>query len=119
MKLVLARVMFTIMLLWLPLQGYAALSMPFCQDTHHHHAMSGTQDSDGDCCPGEEHDGHHTKALTCDDCSFCHLCTQGALFFNLPPVADNVTKVEPSHSTTAFKLYFPEQPQRPPLARIS
>ena len=73
------RFFLCIVMLWLPLQGYAAVIMPFCQ-----HAlgdaggapMSGDQEHqhhDGKAANGEHHHGHDTKGFACNDCGACHL----------------------------------------------
>jgi len=106
-------------MLWLPLQGYAATMMPFCQHgKHNHHAahqMAQAAQIDQDAHTG--HHQHTSKASTsCDDCSLCHMCSAIALPLifaaqaNIAP--DNLYAIP---AQASFSPFFPEQLQRPPL----
>ena len=124
------------MILWLPLQGYAALAMPFCKhgfhvsasehataqspvhihreaqnasDSHRHHATHA----------GLHHHGGSEGSLTCNDCGVCHLaCSPVA------PTSPSVGESVGTQSFTQFSPTFPppfvpEQRTPPPLAAIA
>ena len=107
------------LMLWLPLQGYAATTMPFCQQGTHdqktHHQMSAMA-QDGQAT-NAGHDQHNGKANTaCDGCTLCHMCSAMAL-----PLFAAQAHIKPDNLYTipaqaAFNPHFPEQLQRPPLA---
>jgi hypothetical protein len=120
MKLLLARFMLAFMLLWLPLQGYAAQSMTSCQKHHNHARLAESTPQPG--CHGQHHPDTQTlvkASLACDDCASCHLIAQPAL--RVTPLSLGLDTVKPpqSLSEVSFLLFFPEQPQRPPLAFFS
>lgn len=122
MKLFLARFMLAFMLLWLPLQGYAAQSMTSCQKHHNHVQLAESTPQQG--CHGQHHPDSHTQtlvkaSLACDDCSSCHLIAQPALIVNPLSLVLDAVKPPQSLSEVSFLLFFPEQPQRPPLAFFS
>ena len=106
------------LMLWLPLQGYAATTMPFCQqgkgDQHASHQM--TQPAQDDQSTPADPLQHHGKANTaCDNCSLCHMCSAMAL-----PLFATQANIKPDHvyalpSQASFSPFFPEQTQRPPL----
>jgi len=123
------------MVLWLPLQGFAAVAMPFCKHAMHgmasigagnghagqqtvaqhaHHRPGITTDG---ATPGTHHQG--SVGLDCNDCGACHLACAPAV---LPAQRDLVamggkhyTPVSPSIPP----LFVPEQHKRPPLAAIA
>ncbi|MDD5242044.1 MAG: hypothetical protein PHG47_10075 [Sulfuricella sp.] len=122
MKQLLHKFILGFLLLWLPLQGFAATGMSFCRHDHtpppamqvemHH-------DHHGNDC-GHGHDAPSASPQTqCDDCGYCHLGGAPALLptlFGLNDVAGFSFKFAfASH----LSLFFPEQPQRPPLASFS
>ncbi len=103
------------LMLWLPLQGYAATVMPFCQhgkqDQHASHQMA--QDDQGAPTANDQH--HGSSNTPCDNCALCHLCSAMALpsfAAQLPIKPDNFFAVP---SQAAYSPIFLEQPQRPPL----
>lgn len=122
MKLLLARFLLAFMLAWLPLQGYAVGAMSTCQGHHDHAAAMETTQHEG--CHGEHGAVTHTPSfakanLACDDCASCHLVAQPALMVSpLSLGVDAVKPRQPNFSVT-FSLFFPEQPQRPPLTHFS
>ncbi len=118
MKNALARTLLTFMLVWLPLQAYAAQVMPFCQN-HHDHAAALAEPPQHEGCHGHDAPSVAKISLACDDCSSCHLMVQPALLFNpLLLVIHSASAPQPV-SIATFSLFFPEQPQRPPLALLS
>jgi hypothetical protein len=112
-----------LLMLWLPLQAVAAVSMPFCthagsadaayaavQEQHHHsHSMP---DSDSH---GHQADQHPAAgSLQCNDCGVCNLaCAPGVPASAMLPLAAPVT-VEPDFLAQSHGLFVPEQPQPPP-----
>lgn len=122
MKIALARFLLAFLLVWLPLQAYAAGSMSYCQRHHEHattlasaehtvhmgcHAQAGATDLSAKSLPG------------CDDCSSCHLFAQPALAVAVLTLQIDVVRTHQAPSASSFSLFFPEQPQRPPLALLS
>lgn len=124
MNKALARFLLAFMLVWLPLQAYAAGSMPYCQRHHHHatpdvHAMQHMGchgQSDG---AGNPDHGMAKAAPVCDDCASCHLLAQPALMLTPLALGVEATRMPQPSLAPAFTLFFPEQPQRPPLALLS
>lgn len=125
MKHMLRQFVLGFLLLWLPLQGLAAAGMSFCR--HDHTPPAATQHADDpsahlahDCCP--QHDGASAsdqQQNLCDDCGYCHLGAAPALLpaaVSLAGAASFSFKF-PFHS--AFSLFYPEQPQRPPHTLFS
>jgi hypothetical protein len=107
------------LLLWLPLQSWAGVAMPFCK-----HAMHGNTQS---MSPAQAHpDGHahhpappagHSDADTaCNDCGACHLACAPAL--PMPDVAFwmPACSTQCTLSALSFSLFDPEQSKRPPIA---
>jgi ABC-type nickel/cobalt efflux system permease component RcnA len=107
-----------LLMLWLPLQGVAAAVMPFCK---HQAGAAAHQAADQ-----HVHHGHHhgdepdtaSQSFACDDCGTCHLaCTPGvpvsATTLGLPRKAE-LAAFDPSPPIR----HIPEQPKRPPLARV-
>lgn len=116
--------------LWLPLQGYAAVAMPFCQ-----HSMAGTSGAPTSADHTRHADGHagmhHDDAgdpqssaeneaggLACNNCGTCNLACAPAIFALVTVsllVADSVFE---SAFTDSPHIFYPEQPQRPPLSAL-
>ena len=114
------------LLLWLPLQGLAALTMPFCRhaldagaqqaahgqaDAEHAHHDHGTPTDQPR--PGDQQGG-----LSCNDCGACHLACAAVM---LPaPVLGTLAAVAgrlhaaPPLAPPAFVL---DRPYPPPLMR--
>ena len=118
MKNALARFMLAFMLVWLPLQAYAAEVMPFCQN-HHGHAAAIAESPQHEACHGHDMPSVSKISLACDDCSSCHLMVQPALLLNPLPLVFLSASTRQPHLIASFSLFFPEQPQRPPLAILS
>ena len=86
------RVIAFVLLLWLPLQGVAALTMPFCRHAEQSSASTVTgrdaQTHAAHAHAGQAHD-HRTPArpgdargadtLACNDCGACHLACAPAV----------------------------------------
>jgi len=122
MKLLLARFMLAFMLLWLPMQGYAAQAMHACQKHHGHAELAMNTQQEG--CHGQHNPDHPAQTLVkaklaCDDCSSCHLIAQPALIVNPLSLVIDAVKLPQPVFNVSFLPFFPEQPQRPPLAFFS
>jgi ferredoxin len=127
--------------LWLPLQGYAAVAMPFCQ-----HSMAAASTHAGNSGHSQHHHGSHVdrtrgeaqdnafqsaeagspqtaamgeaSGLACNNCGACHLACAPAIvaIMSIPLlVADSVLE---SALADAPQRFYPEQPQRPPLPAL-
>src|SRR5215510_7944571 len=87
--MMLRRLVVSLLLLWLPFQGLAALTMPFCRhavnDTlnqyvrEHDHSAQGADAThshlryDQSAPQPSRGKRHHSKSLICNDCGPCHL----------------------------------------------
>jgi hypothetical protein len=111
-----------LMMLWLPLQGLAAVAMPFCQ-----HGMHGQAVTNSEAAPHAHH--AHVVGTTpaspqphggnggfdCNDCGVCHLaCTPAAPSDSLAIhlVAGHLYG-EPALWSAPW--FIPEPPHHPPL----
>ena len=110
------------LLLWLPLQGFAAAGMSFCRHDHTPPpaVQAGMQDHPGghDCGHAQETPSA-TPQIQCDDCGYCHLGGAPALLPTSAGLSDSASFSFKFAFDTHFPLFFPEQPQRPPHARYS
>jgi ferredoxin len=127
--------------LWLPLQGYTAVTMPFCQHSmamasahfgnaghsrHHHDGHSDMTHShaQGSASQSADADSSQTavmgeaSGLACNNCGACHLACAPAIvavvFFPLL-IAGSVLE---SARADSPQFFYPEQPQRPPLPAL-
>jgi hypothetical protein len=127
-----------LMILWLPVQGYAAIAMPFCQhamhgapvghipvaaaqgvgdgntpDHAHHSAVSSSEHAS----PAGNH--HDSPAADCNDCGVCHLACSPAVspvqYALAPAQRERFALISPA----APPLFIPEQPKRPPLGTVA
>ncbi len=122
MKHCLRNLILGFLLLWLPLQGFAAAGMSFCR--HDHTPPPAMQDRMQDHHAG--HDCGHdqdtpsaTSQMQCDDCGYCHMGGAPALLPTSAGLSDNASFSFKFAFDTHFPQLFPEQPQRPPYARFS
>jgi hypothetical protein len=122
-----------LMALWLPINGYGAVAMPFCQhggaDMSAHATMPAGDHSGmvhhADPDSGAEHDAGPSvstdptlSGLVCNDCGVCHLACSPVLMSEtilFEPAGHNVFDVQVHPSPHSFS---PEQPQRPPRAAL-
>jgi len=120
-----------LLMLWLPLQGFAAVAMPFCQ-----HAMRGSIASGSVADPQAQHTAHdhhqaarasmtdaqHTSdgaLLACNDCGACHLACTPTAPSSTPAVDSDATYAYGGRNPALPPLFIPEQPHHPPLpARV-
>jgi hypothetical protein len=122
-----------LMALWLPMNGYGAVVMPFCEhggaDMSTHAAM-----------PAGDHSGmaHHgntdsntvlhgsqsvstddtASALACNDCGVCHLACSPLLMSEAAKFESADHDVFILQKQPALGSFSPEQPQRPPKTAL-
>lgn len=118
MLLFLRNLILVFIMLWLPLQGFAATSMSACQRNEQpaqqaqHDMMHAAHD--GYAQPG--HDQHPaTSDLSCDNCAMCHMCGTMGIPTVTAPVNIKPASHIPPPALTRFSQVYLEQPQRPPL----
>ncbi len=121
MKQRLRKLILAFLLLWLPLQGFAATGMSYCRHDHtpapahaamhDQHAMAGGHD----CCHNQDASSA-PQQTSCDDCGYCHLGCAPALLPTAVGLTDGAGFSFKFSFDTRFPLIFPEQPQRPPYA---
>jgi ferredoxin len=129
-----------LMILWLPLQGYAAVAMPFCKHgfqvahedmtsrpllhsgaphiLHDIHSTSGSHQQHG-AHAGLQHHGGSPGSLACNDCGACHLACSPAA-----PTQSSAAEPLGMQSFTQFSptlppLFVPEQRTPPPLGAVA
>jgi len=120
--------------LWLPLQGYGAVAMPFCE---HGPAMPdssaavsvhvGAQNGHHQGHTGVPHDeaDHHSASsdnstdkhagLGCNDCGACQLACAPLIVSTVTPFATTGSPVYDPLPVASLTSISPEQLQRPPL----
>jgi len=121
------------LLLWLPLQAVAAVTMPFCAHAGHSHESAAAAMSDV-----EEHDiafhrdrqgpldSHHqhepdsgSQVMNCNECGACHLaCSPAAPATAVILAHTSLRQSYFLHTPARPALFVPEQRKRPPLAAI-
>jgi hypothetical protein len=127
------------MILWLPLQGFAAVAMPFCK--HGFHASTSTHASHVPAYAGKVHihsgvrtasdsDQHHAASagthhhnnsardLACSDCGVCHLACSPVAPTSLSAIERAGAQSFTQFSPVRPPAFVPEQRTPPPLAAI-
>lgn len=125
--------------LWLPLQGYTAVAMPFCQhrmapastygetadhSQHHHdghssHMTHADAPNDSAAISHANHVGSdNTGGLGCNNCGACHLACAPAISAVVPVYLSIGNAVLESAPADAPRFFYPEQLQRPPLSAL-
>jgi ferredoxin len=114
-----------LLMLWLPLQAIAAVSMPFCAHSgmaglaqtsahaHHHHEGSGPDPGHH----GSQHGDQHPAAgdlQQCNNCGACNLACAAAVPVSPLVLAAMAITVQPYFSADSVGLFIPDQPQPPP-----
>lgn len=121
--------------LWLPLQGYGAVAMPFCVHgpampdssavvSAHVGAQDGHQGHPG--VPHHEHEADHQSAsshnstdkhanLGCNDCGVCQLACAPLIVSTVTHLATLGSPVYDPPPVASLISISPEQLQRPPL----
>ena len=120
--------------LWLPLQGYGAITMPFCEhglgaatnatESGHSGDYSMAHPSHGAAAHGHHataHTVHSSTAtdegstLACNNCGACHLACSPLLLSAPAAIVAADTEVFETNPSQSFLSFSPEQLQRPPL----
>jgi hypothetical protein len=124
------RLVIGILLLWLPLQGLAAVTMPFCRHAqagaaadaaqhhgageHAHHAHHQGHSSDG----AQHEPAPLPTSMTCNDCGACHLaCAAAMLPATALRAAAAVTGQPDAAPPLAPPAHVPDLLNPPPLPR--
>ncbi len=118
------RLIAILLMLWFPVQGWAALAMPFCQHSANAAvAVELAAPMNADHCQhhveqNDAADAKATSSLQCDQCTTCHLAHAPILLH--PPVSlpAPVLAQRAESETAYYYQIFPEQPQRPPLSLV-
>jgi hypothetical protein len=121
--------------LWLPLQGFAAVAMPFCSHAlqspapqsigatialqagdanGHHHGAAGAHHSDVSAHGVKAQ--HHASGFACNDCGACQLACAPMLSGSARLGADSASFDFLSFPAWPPRVFTPEQPNPPPLA---
>lgn len=125
---------------WLPLQGYGAVAMPFCEhgpampassdvipahveEKNGHTGYAGMQHHDH---PAVDHhaaapEGSADKPAGpgCNDCGACHLACAPLIVSAVPHVVNSGSPVYDLPPAESLKSVSPEQLQRPPLSALN
>jgi hypothetical protein len=122
-----------LMILWLPLQGFAAVAMPFCKHGFYASAHSISQSPPAHAETRHVHshaqsasDSHRLHAnthqrdgsLTCNDCGVCHLACSPLAPTSLNPIERVCAQSFMQFSPALPPAFFPEQQTPPPLGAI-
>lgn len=113
-----------LVLLWLPVQGFAAGFMPFA--CHKHDTGAAVSQHDGHHHESHAHHGHDqaesddglSHALACDNCTLCQLC--GALALPATPLKGHTPLAAGVADTMTPRLqsFIPALPHRPPRSLL-
>jgi len=104
------RFVLVFIMLWLPTQTFAMVTMLYCDHHLHNHGQY----------HGESHDQHHAdhdlakKSSPCKQCSWCQNCSYSALPSALMPAAPDFASFFQGAKPSPFPPFVPEQLQRPP-----
>jgi len=124
--------------LWLPLQGYGAVAMPFCehgpampvliaaeshhvdtQDGHQAHENAAHHDSASDhVSTNLNHSADQQEGLGCNDCGACQLACTPLIVSTLPHVIAFGSAVYDALPVASLVSVSPIQLQRPPLSAL-
>jgi len=121
--------------LWLPMQGYGAVAMPFCEHgpamadssaavPFHTHALDGDEGHAN--MPSHDHEADHLLAsssdgyvgLGCNDCGACQLACAPLIVSSVPNVAASGSPVYDPLPVEFPTSVSPKQLQRPPVAAL-
>lgn len=119
----------SVLILWLPVQGFAAVAMPFCQHALGH---SGVVQTNGAHSDHQHHNHSHDKApgnpdqsdslpigLSCNDCGSCHLACSPVLACVVIAVISSCGHIYNPLLPASDSLFIPEQLKPPPLPAIA
>jgi hypothetical protein len=118
--------------LWLPLQGYGAVAMPFCEHgpsmpdstaAVFAHAAAHDGDKGHVGMPNHDHAANHDAdnfsgthaGLGCNDCGACQLACAPLIFATVPHFACTGSPVYDPLPIASLTSISPEQLQRPPV----
>lgn len=114
-----------LLMLWLPLQAIAAVSMPFCLHGgmagvaqtsvhgHHHHEDSTPGPGHNERQPSDQHSAAG-DLQQCNNCGACNLACAAAVPVSPPVLAAIAIAAPPYFSADSLGLFIPDQPQPPP-----
>lgn len=127
--------------LWLPVQGYGAVAMPFCAHggagtgaatgiggDHDGHGQHASHAGHGMAAGDQHAPGHHgdTSAtadqgsnLACNDCGACHLACAPVLLSPVPALPSLAASVFDPRTFAPLLSITPERLQRPPLSALA
>ena len=118
-----------LLMLWLPLQAIAAVSMPFCPHggtagvaqtsvhSHHQHQDSTAASGHHGGQPGDQHPT--AGALEhCNNCGACNLACAPAVPVSPVLLSGVAITVQLHFSADSRGLFVPDQPQPPPNSRF-
>jgi hypothetical protein len=124
--------------LWLPLQGYGAVAMPFCKhgpampdapiaasahpdSQHSHEGHEGMHQEDpaaGHQSAKSDNSADKPGGLGCNDCGACQLACAPLIFSTVPYVVASGGTVYDPLPVASLVSVSPKQLQRPPLAAL-
>src|SRR4051794_41284495 len=127
------RLILVFLIAWLPVQGWAAVAMPFCKhalgnssaaqtagDQHEHHLQTTDAHHQHHQHPDNDTPANAGHGLMCNDCGACHLACSSSLIptaiVMLVPAELREYRLSPP---ALLYLFYPEQPSRPPLTAIA
>jgi ferredoxin len=118
-----------LLMLWLPLQAVAAVSMPFCPHSgtagvaqtsvHAHHQHEDSTPVSGH--HGSQRGDQHPPAGAleqCNNCGACNLACAPAVPVSAVLLSGTAITVQPDFSAHSPALFIPDQPQPPPNLRF-
>jgi hypothetical protein len=101
------------LMLWLPAQGFAAVSSSARADSH---PMPGMEAAHPPAVHGQQvHGDSHDLEGLCGDCDCCPQCSAAALPAMLVVAQEVRSGFKGIIVAVDFSSHFPEWPQRPPL----
>lgn len=110
----LKRLVVLFLSLWLPLQGFAAPLMSYCQ-----HAGSLPEEA-MPCHAGQAGEADDVRrerekpCQDCDGCGLCHLASSSAPISPAPVLSPMIRGAELPRYNHLYRSHIPEQPRRPP-----
>lgn len=114
------------LVLTVPVQGFAAVSGGICMDLGHHgdaaavhdHGAAGGEQQDHAAAADHHHDGEGSSGKHGDHCAPCVACCAAAAIAAFPPFVTPDRTVSPLHPAplASFQGIGPERLDRPPLA---
>jgi hypothetical protein len=118
------KLILCVVLLWLPLQGFTAVAMPFCRSTTGHWSQP-TEREHEEQCPhqhgaqgrdGTDRHAHAPMDVQCNDCGSCQLACAPAVpckTVEIPTMSIRTLRFGESNLNVRF---IPDPPNPPPLS---